>query len=368
MMLRLFNGLMVLLGVAWLPLAQGAGDSTAMPDTVVLSTSLTPETDIVPGQRVRLRLTVATPRWFTGGTRLRLPEVPDLLVLQNQRFASNSTEQRAGQTWSVQRWTVDLFATRPGRYVIPPIQVLTTISIAPGVDREQQLASSPIALTVTLPPALAELDHWVASPEVSFSSNLDDTALSVPLGDAIERRITLKATDVMAMMLPAIEATASPGLQHYAQPPQLRNRANRGQLLAERAQPITWIATESGTAQLPAAEVHWWHTKRKELITLRLPAIDIEITGMPEKHQQGLFQAMGQAVNLPAMLMALTACLAVIAIYRWRHRLRRLAQRGLSLLVATGRWLQRLKDPALPTKLNPAGSPGRSSAVPSREP
>lgn len=361
-MLPLASVLVLLVGFGWSDPA--ASQSTSAPVPAVLSTRLTPDTDVVPGERVRLRLTVATPRWFTGGTRLRLPEVPGLLILQNQRFASNSTEQRAGQTWSVQHWTLDLFATRPGHYVIPPIKVATTVSIAPGVDREQQLMSQPLTLTVLIPPALAQLEHWVASPEVSLSSDLDDTKLVVAVGDAIERRITVRATDVMAMMLPAHQPTASPGLQRYVQPPQLRNKANRGQLLAERDQRTSWIATDKGATQLPATEVNWWHTGRKEVITLRLPAIDVEIVGTTSKPDRWTLGAS----TLPVIAAVLAGLLVMAIIYRWRRRFQRYGQWGMLQLIRVRDRIHRLQEPALPNKLNPDGSRGRSWEARSHEP
>lgn len=362
MIFPLASVLVLLVSFGWSDPA--ASQSTSAPLPVILSTTLTPDTDVVPGERVRLRLTVATPRWFTGGTRLRLPEVPGLLILQNQRFASNSTEQRAGQTWSVQHWTLDLFATRPGHFVIPPIEVATTVSIAPGVDREQQLMSSPLTLTALVPRALAQLEHWVASPEVSLSSDLNDTKLVVAVGDAIERRITVTATDVMAMMLPANQPTASLGLQHYVQPPQLRNRANRGQLLAERDQRTSWIATESGATQLPATEMNWWHTGRKELITLRLPAINVEVVGTTSKPERWTLGAS----TLPVIAALLAGLLVVAIIYRWRRRFQRYSQWGMLQLLKVRDRIHRLQEPALPNKLNPYGSRGRSWEARSHEP
>ena len=81
---------------------------------VEISARLIPAEGAVPGQRIKLEVTVATPRWFTAGTRIKLPEVPGLLLLQNQDFAANATERRDGESWTVQRWFIDVFATRPG--------------------------------------------------------------------------------------------------------------------------------------------------------------------------------------------------------------------------------------------------------------
>jgi len=52
---------------------------------------------LVPGRKLILQLTLATHRWFSGGSRIQLPEVPGLVILQTEQFASNSSERRGEQ-------------------------------------------------------------------------------------------------------------------------------------------------------------------------------------------------------------------------------------------------------------------------------
>ena len=57
-----------------------------------IESALTPQNGIVPGQKVTLTLEITTDRWFTGGTRIGIPEVPGLVILQTEQFASNASE------------------------------------------------------------------------------------------------------------------------------------------------------------------------------------------------------------------------------------------------------------------------------------
>ena len=52
-----------------------------------IDSALTPSEGIVPGQRVQLTIKIATDTWFTGGTRIGIPEVPGLVILQTEQFA-----------------------------------------------------------------------------------------------------------------------------------------------------------------------------------------------------------------------------------------------------------------------------------------
>ena len=92
-----------------------AAGAVAVPaqDLVEIGARLQPAEGAVPGQRIRLEVTVATPRWFTAGTRIKLPEVPGLILMQNQDFAANATERRGGESWTVQRWS--WMSSRHGR-------------------------------------------------------------------------------------------------------------------------------------------------------------------------------------------------------------------------------------------------------------
>ena len=90
--------------------AAGATTVEELLDTnrLQLRSWLLPAQKIVPGQQIKLNIEIATDRWFTGGTRIKIPEIPGLVILQTDDFASNSSEQRRGQSWVVQRWSLEI--------------------------------------------------------------------------------------------------------------------------------------------------------------------------------------------------------------------------------------------------------------------
>ena len=181
---------------------------------VEISARLIPAEGAVPGQRIKLEVTVATPRWFTAGTRIKLPEVPGLLLLQNQDFAANASERRNGESWTVQRWFIDVFATKPGTVIIPPLGVSVSVSKSTQETVASKLNTEPLTVTTHIPPELADLKDWVASPSVTLVQTVEGS-LDTYLGSAINRRITLKAQDVMAMLLPRTTSENDPLLQMY---------------------------------------------------------------------------------------------------------------------------------------------------------
>ena len=67
-------------------------------------------------------------------------------------------------------------------------------------------------------------DLWAVFQEVANKRDLE----ALQVGDAFEHEVRLEATDVLAMMLPAMKASPQPGLAAYPSPPRLDNSSNRG--------------------------------------------------------------------------------------------------------------------------------------------
>lgn len=351
------RGLAVIMGLLNIMLGQEVMASN-MP--LELTMALEPSGTVVPGERVRVLINVATPRWFTGGTRLRLPEVPGLVLLQNQEFASNATERRGEETWTLQRWSVDAFATRAGNFTLPPIEVTASVSVAPGSDKMFTRYTQPQAISVAIPQALSELDGpWIASPKVTLEQRID-RADTVALGSAIKRTITIHADGVMAMMLPsftkmnqAISDIA--GLQSYPEPPLLSNKATRGTLSAKREETTTYIATTPGQVRMPSQPLYWWNTSDASLQVLSTPEVEFTISGTAAT------AATQRGKNLTWWAWLLFGLLSAVSGYWLRHSPLALwagkARRRLSA------WLrhQLLSVTAnpLPDRLNPGGSPAQ---------
>ena len=84
-------------------LAAGAARATTtthLMDTgkLRLASEMAPATGAVPGQKMRLVLTIAVDGWFSGGTRISIPEVPGLVILQTEHISGRSLTIRI--TWN----------------------------------------------------------------------------------------------------------------------------------------------------------------------------------------------------------------------------------------------------------------------------
>lgn len=348
MIRALFGAYLSLLGT----LVQ-AGDLQALlaNGDLQVASSIEPAGTIVPGQRARLVLSVSTSTWFTGGTRIRVPEVPGLVILQNEKFAANSSETRGGRTWVVQRWTLDVYPQRPGNFRLGPVTLSVQVNAGDAAAAAGEVRSPPVDLTVSIPAALAQAGNWVASPAFSVSQRVDRDLATLQPGDAFERRIEFRADDVLAMMLPVVEAQDIQGLAAYPAPAQLDNRSNRGRAVATRTRVISYVAEQPGSYVLPAQDFFWWDTRSQTLQVLTLDALTVEVAGavagIAPEHAIDRDWRWTPAMGSGLVAMALAAWLL------WRYQpWRRLGRLAGPLRRAQACWF-RLRRPALPDRLNP---------------
>ena len=352
-MIRLILLLIVLAAASSAP----AGASTSPEDLVAsgeltLDTSLSQVENIVPRQRVQLLVEVATARWFTGGTRITIPEVPGLVILQTEQFASNASEQRAGQTWVIQRWSLELYPQTEGTFTVPELVLNVSVSAGGAESAAGPVRAPGISFTATKPEIMATVDDWVAAPEFRVEQSLDKELDALAVGDAIERTVTFEARDVMAMMLPELPAASLDGVAAYPLPPTLENRNNRGVATAERVEMVSYVLQTPGDFRLPELEFAWWDTRNNTLQMVSLPAIEFSVAAAPATKEPLDRSRIRQLLITTGMIvLGLGATFLLI-----RLTLRLPWQRiSLAWHIAMHR-LRQLRQPALPEKLNPGSN------------
>ena len=327
-----------------------------------INTSVIAGGSVVPGQKIGLRIELATTRWFTGGTRIEIPEVPGLVILQTEQFASNASEVRAGQTWVIQRWTLDVFPQQAQAFTVGPIPVQVSVNAGGSDSAKGQVFAPAVNFTAAIPDVLsdgvADGETWVASPtfavEQSFDRNLD--GLSV--GDAVERTVRFEANDVLAMMLPALNDQGAAGVTAYPSPPVLDNRNNRGTQTARRTEVISYVVQVAGTWTLPAQRFHWWDTQSQALKAVELGAITFTVVASEGETSDG------QSAFIPSPKTLLLTLLALIVAGISVFLLRKLPKPPYPWFRAAWDRLHRALsvalNPVLPDTINPRMPPTES--------
>jgi hypothetical protein len=248
-------------------------------DQLRLNSWLTPASDIVPGQEVQLTIEISTRRWFAGGTRIKLPEVPQLVVLQRDQFANNLSRREEGGTWVIQRWHLELYPQRAGEFEVPPINLELAVNDARAGIVQGKLVSKALAFSAVLPAALQGIGSWVAAPQFSLQQKLDPAPEQLQPGDAFTREVIFKASNLTAMMLPSLAGSSPQGLSAYKEISELVDRSNRGEAIAERTERIVYVVESAGQYQLPDQTFYWWDTANNQMEITILPAVTVDAGG-----------------------------------------------------------------------------------------
>ena len=352
-MISLCRRLCLLLAIPWAMPGQAATvEELQAQGRLSIDASIGPTEGAVARQKLALVVEIATDSWFSGGTRLTLPEVPGLVIMQTEQFASNASETRNSRPWVVQRWTLDVYPQRAGEFTIPPIAATVRVNNEAG-DVEGQLQSPATRFSAYLPPGLQADQHWVAAPSFSVTQSFDRGLQGLKVGDAFEREVRFEASDVMAMMLPELSPGEHPGLGIYPSPPKLENTSNRGAVSALRKQRVSYVVEREGEYRLPAQEFFWWDTSRQELQIVRLEETLLSASGGAGKRK---FTVDPRERQMLLLLAAGLLILGAATLLTWKYFPRSLPGYLAGQLSAAGEKWRGWRSPALPAELNPGNS------------
>ena len=221
-------------------------------------------------EQVILYIEVATPRWFTGGTRIGSVEIPNVIAKQRNQLATNYTERKGGKTWSRQRWEITLYPQASGQFVIPPVAVGVQVSAPDGSKVAGTLYTQPIKFEASMPSGLlSDESEWFTATKVSVDQKWTTSNDELKVGDAITRTITINAQDSLSVLLPDLlsnDSTAS--YQAYPQPNRLDDKQTRGDYQSSRIEESVYVIQQGGEFTLPEHKFQWWNSKSKALETV----------------------------------------------------------------------------------------------------
>ncbi|MDA0151395.1 BatD family protein [Vibrio sp. Makdt] len=224
-------------------------------------------TKVSVNEQVILNIEVATPRWFTGGTRIGSVEIPNVIAKQRNQLATNYTERVGGTTWSRQRWEITLYPMASGAFVIPTLPVSIKVSAPDGSNVTGTLYTQPIKFEASLPSGLLSEDSpWFAATDVEVEQKWQRSSDELKVGDAITRTVTIKAKDSLSVLLPNVLTNESTQqYQAYPQPNRLDDTQERGDYRSSRIEESVYVIQQGGEFTLPEFEFQWWNSDKQRL-------------------------------------------------------------------------------------------------------
>tara|TARA_Y100000296_G_scaffold87491_1_gene135706 strand:+ start:6977 stop:8305 length:1329 start_codon:yes stop_codon:yes gene_type:complete len=302
-------------------LAAGGTLTTALadegPDPIV-RTQLVPAQALV-GQTVTLSVEVLVPGWFTAP--IDYPgsiNLPGVSGQQDRLSSSNLNERIDGINYLGITSNYQLIALQTGDYVVPALPLTVHYSMD-GQAHEVILRTTEQRFSAGLPEELAGLGYVIATRDYQLEQNVDQSLTGLKVGDAITRQLIQRAEGVAAMVLPALEFAALPGMDVYPAEPQLSDSGSeRGSIsIGERRQEVSYLLREPGHYQLPGLSIGWFDPASKQLHWSKVPALNFEVAANPalaaelltRQSATGIFNRLYRWVGALLIALLLGECL-----------------------------------------------------------
>jgi hypothetical protein len=262
-----------------LPLTMYAQDDRVGAEVAI---SIKQEKDNWVGQQVTLNLDLKTTGYSFSNVHINLPEVSGAFLMQTDTTTIKLTEKIDGQSWQVVRYPLALYPQKAGQLEIPSIGVRFTTSAGFGSTEEAfEFQTSPLDLTVGLPPGVKQGDLVITTTSFGLDHNWQPVSGTAQTGDAITLTVTRRASDISAMLLPPIPVFETEGLAAYPQTPEVNDKAIRGDLTGERVDSIIWVVEKPGLYSIPGIRFQWWDPDSRELEQQIVPGLSLDIMPPP---------------------------------------------------------------------------------------
>lgn len=206
----------------------------------------------------------------------------DVLAEYEQRrtIEPPADEAEDNDGWRLISWRFHLFAQRSGKLNIGPV-TWRGEAIRSRTQRAQ-FTQETGAMLVNIKPALASVDWWLATSDVSLSDSWSKDARELTAGDEVVRTITLAASDVLASHLPDVVPLESRAISSTLIGQSRKQVLLGDQIKASATFTFRLVAQSPIPVFLDTVRVPWYDTTRSELREAIIPARRINV-GLPDR-------------------------------------------------------------------------------------
>ncbi len=296
------------------------------------------------GQRVTMALDIYTDTWFTRAPEIQPLELKGVINLQVQQFGTNYSDNRQGVSYAVQRREVTLFPQRTGQFIVPGQRASVWAAgeggkRLPPVDvRSEPLVFQVEAIAAETGPSTVlvaddlELDDTF-EPELQV---LQSGTRNLYAGDAVIRRVRLKAQGTLGMLIKPLQWPALDNVTQQGRRAQVNDRTNRGEFTGIREEIRSYIFERPGDYVLPELTVYWWNATNESMDSVTLPERQLTVqaggvlqTGSDAGMAAGVKTRWQWSTLLKLLCLSIAAVLCgwwlVMRAYpdmraRWQHR------------------------------------------------
>ena len=346
-----------------------SSDSVLAAEEIILHTAVTPEEAWV-GQKVVLHVDVLAKDGWAQLKKVTDAEVDGAYLLRLESQGTRLSETIDGDSYTGQRYEFMLFAQRDGKIAVPPVPVDVEIKSwgAGGGSRIERMSLPLVEFVTRTPPGAQGIRGLISTSNLTARQDWEPETESPMVGDAIKRRITLRAEDVSGMAFAPTLHNEIDNLGIYPGEPTVEDKFARGDLTGTRVETVTYVVERAGDFELPSVELSWWNIDTQELQHIVLPGLTLQVTGGPAVTSQPNERPSWSALIVLLVVVVVLLVLGgrvLVGWSAWRQarneteaayfrRIRRSARSGdqKAVLRDTMRWLDRINNESQVARLD----------------
>lgn len=237
---------------------------------------------VMAGERLSFFVELLVQGQFSGPTYFSLPKIDGAIIMQVSERPVLSTRQVNDDSYVSARYDFAVYAQQAGRLHVPSITA--RFGSKKSFDQpinEYRLQTESFNIKVTAPPGAVAGEVVVSSSELSATETWSPKPVDVKVGDAFIRTITVHAYDVPAMLLPPPDFGDPEGFALYPKSQQVQDRTERGELIGERIDTVTYVSTRAGSFEIPELTLRWWDSSKGQWQTQTFQALSLVVADNP---------------------------------------------------------------------------------------
>lgn len=259
---------------------------------------------VMPGQALRLRLTILVPTFMPTPPVWPSFEQPDILVRLPERSSNPTSRTIDGDSWSGITRQYQITPLVPGHFTLPAQEVRVTWSDPTTGQAIQTMMTTPeIEFASQVPDAAMAMDPFIAAQDLTLTQTIEGHPDGMTLGDSLSREVAITVKGVDPMVLPGLLTSDDiSGLATYPDTPSISQSPDGGR----RVERIVYVAETGGDGVLPTVQLDWYDIDDGQIRSAQVEGVSYSIKGAPiAPHQPVTIVKMITGVLLGTMILGL---------------------------------------------------------------
>lgn len=206
----------------------------------------------------------------------KAPEVDNALIVPLGEGKTYQTTLN-GEIYNIEEISYAIFPQHAGTLKITPPEF--TAEVIDGFSPTRiHLKANPTVLNVKPLSTKKNIETWLAAENVTLKEEYDYPQTNYVAGDTFVRNITLKASGMVAELLPKLAFSNTDTFNVYVNKPKLKNTLVNGQIIATATYKITYLLTKAANTEIPSIKLPWYNIDTKTNMLETLPAKSLTIS------------------------------------------------------------------------------------------